>query len=154
MEQSVTVTFKPQLTGANPVISLMDDIVTEQDLEAHYKKVFQAPVKQAYPPSQWWVTRVFHTTSEKPPIKWVPYDSASYETMSGVENGYIEWCDYLKNNSDISGYKVVTMCLDMLNGTGEVAKQFCKEHFHPKEKVYINGPKKKPFPIKAAKHYV
>ena len=149
----MTVTFKTQLTGANPVVSLMDDIVTEQVLEAQYQNLFKAPVKQAYPPSQLWVTRVFHTISEKPPIKWVAHDSASYGTMSGAESGYIEWCDYLKNNSDISGYKVVTMCLDMLNGTSEVSKQFCKEHFQPKEKVFINGPKKKPFPAKAAKHY-
>lgn len=149
----MTVTYKTQLTGVS-IVPHLDVLVSAQDLESEYKKFFKASVKQAYPPSQWWVTRVFHTTSDKPPIKWVAYDSASYETISGVESGFIEWCDYLKNNSDISGYKVVTMCLDMLNGTSEVSKQFCKEHFQPKEKVYINGPKKKPFPIKATKHYV
>lgn len=151
----MTVLFKPQLNGTNPVVSIMDDLVSAQDLESQYKKFFQqAKDKPAYPPSLWWITRVFHTTSDKPPIKWVPYDYACYGTMADVENGYIECCDYLKNSSDISGYKVVTMCLDMLNGTSEVSKQFCKEHFQPKEKVYINGPKKKPFPTKAAKHYV
>lgn len=150
----MTVTFNPQLNGAKPIASLMDDIVSAQDLESQYKKSFYKEKPALYPPSQWWVTRIFHTTSEKPPIKWVPYDYACYGTMADVENGYIEWCDYLKNNTNISGYKVVTMCLDMLNGTSEVSKQFCKEHFQPKEKVYINGPKKKPFPTKAAKHYV
>lgn len=150
----MTVTFKPQLTGVNPVISLMDDIVTEQDLEAQYKKLFKEPVKQAYPPSQWWVTRVYHTTSDKPPIKWVPYDYACYGTMQDVESGFLEWIDYLGKNKDLTGFKVCTMQLDMLNGTSAVASQFSKEHFQPKEKVYINGPKKKPFPTKAAKHYV
>jgi hypothetical protein len=41
----------------------------------------------------------------------------------------------------------------MLNGTGELVKEFCLEYFQPKEKIFINGPKKKPFPAKAAKHY-
>lgn len=148
----MTVTFKTQLTGANPVISLMNDPVTKQDLEAQYQKLFKAPVKQVYPPSQWWVTRVFRTTSDKSPIKWVSHAYVCYDTLQGVESGFLEWIDYLGKNTDLTGFKVSTMCLDMLNGTGEVAKQFCKEHFQPKEKVYINGPKKKPSPTKAAKH--
>ena len=149
----MTVTFKTSLTDDDKLLHLPVGEITADQLEQSIKTLLSQSITK-HPPSQWWVTRVFHTTSEKPPIKWVPYDSAHYGTMGDVESGYIEWCDYLKNNSDISGYKVVTMCLDMLNGTSEVSKQFCKEHFQPKEKVYINGPKKKPFPTKAAKHYV
>lgn len=151
----MTVTFKPQLNGTNPVASIMDGLVSAQDLELQYKKFFQAAKEKPalYPPSQWWVTRVFHTTSDKPPIKWVPYDYACYGTMADVESGFLEWIDYLGKNKDLTGFKVTTMCLDMLNGTSAVASQFSKEHFQPKEKIFINGPKKKPFPAKAAKHY-
>lgn len=151
----MTVTFNTQLNSINtdgPVV------MTEEEIEKLYAKFYnehnasKKPLKQ-YPVSHWWVTRVFHTTSEAQPIKWVPYDYACYGMIEDVESGFLEWIDYLGKNKDLTGFKVSTMCLDMLNGTSEVAKQFCKEHFQPKERVYINGPKKKPFPIKAAKHY-
>lgn len=150
----MTVTFKTQLTGANPHFTLDDSsVVTADQLEKSIKVLLKQPLKQ-YPVSHWWVTRVYRTTSDKPPLNWVPYDHSCYGTMADVESGFIEWIDYLGKNKDLTGFKVTTMCLDMLNGTGEIAKQFCKEHFQPKEKVYINGPKKKPFPTKAAKHYL
>ncbi len=126
--------------------------LTEDNLEKSIKTLLKKPLKQ-YPVSHWWVTRVYHTTSEGQPIKWVPYDYACYGTMGDVESGFLEWIDYLGKNADLTGFKVSTMCLDMLNGTSVVASQFCKEHFQPKEKIFINGPKKKPFPAKAAKHY-
>jgi len=142
----MTVTFKPQLTGAKPVISLMDDIVTEQVLEAQYQNLFKAPVKQVYPPSQWWVTRVFHTTSKKPPIKWEPANYCCNDTLQDTADDFVKWSSCLGKKSDLTGYKISTMRLDMLNGTGELVKEFCLEHFQPKEKIFINGPKKKPFP--------
>ena len=155
----MTVTFNTQLNGVVPIFSFDDEAVvtTEEKSDTLYTKFFasqetKAKAKQ-YPVSHWWVTRVYHTTSDKPPIKWQPHDYACYGTMADVESGFIEWIDYLGKNKDLTGFKVTTMCLDMLNGTSEVSKQFCKEHFQPKEKVYINGPKKKPFPTKAAKHY-
>ena len=144
----MTVQFNTLLTNAHN----LDDVVTADQLEKSIKTLLKQPLKK-YPVSHWWVTRVYHTASEAQPIKWVPYDYTCYGTMQDVESGFLEWIDYLGKNKDLTGFKVSTMCLDMLNGTGEVAKQFCLEHFQPKEKVFINGPKKKPFPAKAAKHF-
>ena len=153
----MTVTFNTQLNGVVPKFSLdvEEDVMTAEKIETLYKKFFnsQEAKSKQYPVSHWWVTRIYHTTSDKPPIKWQPHDYACYGTMADVESGFIEWIDYLGKNKDLTGFKVTTMCLDMLNGTGEIAKQFCKEHFQPKEKIFINGPKKKPFTAKAAKHY-
>ena len=149
----MTVTFNTQLAGAHPHFTLDDSpVVTADKLEKSIKTLLKQPLKK-YPVSHWWVTRVYHTTSENPPIKWVPYDYACYGTMEDVESGFLGWIDYLGKNKDLTGFKISTMCLDMLNGTGELAKEFCLEHFQPKEKVFINGPKKKPFPAKAAKHF-
>jgi len=83
----------------------------------------------------------------------VPADYCCNGTLQDTADGFVEWISCLEKNSDLTGYKISTMCLDMLNGTGELAKEFCLEHFQPKEKIFINGPKKKPFPAKAAKHY-
>ena len=155
----MTVTFNTQLNGVVPIFSLDDEaiVTTEEKIETLDKKFFasqEAKTKaKQYPTSHWWVTRVYHTTSEKPPINWVPADYSCYGTMADVESGFIEWLDYLPKHKDMSGFKVVTMCLDMLNGTSQLALQFSKEHFQPKEKIFINGPMKKPFPAKAAKHY-
>ena len=149
----MTVTFNTQLNGAHPLYNLDDSpVVTADQLEKSIKVLLKQPLNK-YPVSHWWVTRVYHTTSETKPIKWVPYNYACYGTMADVESGFIEWLDYLSKIKDMSGFKVVTMCLDMLNGTSQPAPQFSKEHFQPKEKIFINGPKKKPFPAKAAKHY-
>jgi hypothetical protein len=66
----MTVTFNTQLNGVVPKFSLDDEavITTEEKSETLYKKFFasqeaKAKVKQ-YPVSHWWVTRVYHTTSE------------------------------------------------------------------------------------------
>lgn len=153
----MTVTFNTQLNAAPEVsLDIGVGVVTEEKLETLYKKFFNQEAKtksKQYPVSHWWVTRVYRTTSEAQPIKWVPYDYACYGTMADVENGFLEWIGYLGKNTDLTGFKVCTMQLDMLNGTSAVASQFSKEHFQPKEKIFINGPKKKPFPAKAAKHY-
>lgn len=149
----MTVTFNTQITGAHPHFTWDDlPVVTSDQLEKSSKVLLKQPLKQ-YPVSHWWVTRVFHTTSEKPPIKWVPADYCCNGTLQDTADGFVEWISYLGKNSDLTGYKISTMCLDMLNGTGELAKEFCLEHFQPKEKIFINGPKKKPFPTKASKHY-
>ena len=155
----MTVTFNTQLNGVVPKFSLDDEavITTEEKSDTLYTKLLasqetKAKVKQ-YPTSHWWVTRIYLTTSETKPIEWVPYNYACYGTMADVESGFIEWLDYLPKHKDMSGFKVITMCLDMLNGTSQLAPQFSKEHFQPEEKIFINGPKKKPFPAKAAKHY-
>ncbi len=155
----MTVTFNTQLNGVIPKVYLDDEavITTGEISETLYKKFLasqeaKAKAKQ-YPTSHWWVTRIYLTTSETKPIKWVPYDYACYGTMADVESGFIGWLDYLPKHKDMSGFKVVTMCLDMLNGTSQLALQFSKEHLQPKEKIFINGPKKKPFPAKAAKHF-
>ena len=149
----MTVTFNTQLAGAPPQFNLDDlPVVTVDQLEKSIKVLLKQPLKQ-YPVSHWWVTRVYHTTSDKPPIKWQPHDYACYGTMADVESGFIDWIGYLGKNTYLTGFKVCTMRLDMLNGTSTVESQFSKEHFQPKEKIFINGPKKKPFPAKAAKHY-
>jgi hypothetical protein len=155
----MTVTFNTQLNGVVPKFSLDDDVVimTEEKSEILYKKFLasqeaKAKVKQ-YPVSHWWITRVYHTTSDKPPIKWVPANYSCAGTLQDTTDDFVKWISCLEKNSDSTGYKISTMRLDMLNGTGELAKEFCLEHFQPKEKIFINGPKKKPFPAKAAKHY-
>ena len=148
----MTVTFNTQLAGAPPQFNLDDLPAPLDQLEKSIKVLLKQPLNK-YPVSHWWVTRVYVTSSEKPPIKWSAMDYACYGTMADVESGFIEWLDYLPKHKDMSGFKVVTMCLDMLNGTSQLAPQFSKEHFQPKEKIFINGPKKKPFPAKAAKHY-
>jgi len=155
----MTVTFNTQLNGVVPKFSLDDEaaITTEEISEALYIKFLasqeaKAKVKQ-YPVSHWWVTRVYHTISDKPPIKWVPADYCCTGTLHDTADGFVEWISCLGKQSDLTGYKISTMRLDMLNGTGELVKEFCLEHFQPKEKIFINGPKKKPFPTKAAKHY-
>lgn len=152
----MTVTFNTQLNPA-PVFSLDDEVgvVTEGKLETLYKKFFnsQETKTKQYPVSHFWVTRVYRTTSETQPIKWMPIEYSCYATIADVENGFIGWVDYLSKQADYSGFKICTMRLDMLNGTSVVASQFSKEHFQPKEKIFINGPKKKPFPTKSSKHY-
>ena len=149
----MTVTFNTQLTGAHPLYNLDDSpVVTIDQLEKSIKTLLKQPLKK-YPATLWWVTRVYHTTSEKPPINWVPANYSCTGTLQDTADGFVEWISFLGKNSDLTGYKISTMCLDMLNGTGELAKEFCLEHFQPKEKVFINGPKKKPFPAKAAKHF-
>ncbi len=154
----MTVTFNTQLNGVVPKFSLDDEavITTEEKIETLYKEFYasqeaKTKVKQ-YPVSHWWVTRVYHTISDKPPIKWVPADYCCTGTFEDTADNFVNWISYLRKKSDLTGYKISTMCLDMLNGTGELAKEFCLEHFQPKEKIFINGPKKKPFPAKAAKH--
>lgn len=138
----MTVTFNAQTINNSPGGSYIEEV---------YKEFFNlTPKNQA---ENWWIIRIYITTSDKNPIKWNPYDYAAYGTMEDVEGGFTDWCCYLKNNKDIAGYKIVTVCLDMLNGYTEFSKKFSKEHWQPKEKIYINGPNKKPFPAKAAKHY-
>jgi len=155
----MTVTFNTLLNGVVPIFSLDDEaaVTTEEKSDTLYTKFFayqetKAKAKQ-YPVSHWWVTHVYHTTSDKPPIKWVPANYSCTGTLQDTADGFVQWISFLGKNSDLTGYKISTMCLDMLNGTGELAKEFCLEHFQPKEKIFINGPKKKPFPAKAAKHY-
>ena len=155
----MTVTFNTQLNGVVPKFSLDDEAVTMtgEISETLYKKFLasqeaKAKVKQ-YPVSPWWVTRVYLTTSDKPPIKWVPANYYCTGTLQNTADDFATWISLLEKNSDLTGYKISTMRLDMLNGTGELVKEFCLEHFQPKEKIFINGPKKKPFPAKAAKHY-
>ena len=155
----MTVTFNTQLNGVVPKFSLDDEAVTMtgEISETFYKKFLasqeaKAKVKQ-YPVSPWWVTRVYHTTSDKPPIKWEPANYCCNLTLQDTADDFVKWISCLGKKSDLTGYKISTMSLDMLNGTGELVKEFCLEHFQPKEKIFINGPKKKPFPAKAAKHY-
>ena len=156
----MAVTFNTQLNGIVPLFySSLDDeavVTTEEKSDTLYKKFLasqeaKAKVKQ-YPVSHWWVTRVYHTTSDKPPIKWVPANYYCTGTLQNTADDFATWISLLEKNSDLTGYKISTMRLDMLNGTGELVKEFCLEHFQPKEKIFINGPKKKPFPAKAAKH--
>ena len=157
----MAVTFNTQLNGIVPLFySSLDDeavVTTEEKSDTLYKKFLasqeaKAKVKQ-YPVSHWWVTRVYHTTSDKPPIKWEPANYCCTDKLQDTADVFVQWISCLGKKSDLTGYKISTMRLDMLNGTGELVKEFCLEHFQPKEKIFINGPKKKPFPAKAAKHY-
>lgn len=120
-----------------------------------YKPMFtlEAPQKQMVSPL--YVTRIYTTTSEKKPIKWVSFDLS---TTTNGDYGYLsealkEWIKCCSSQSEYTGYMIVTMAVDHLNGVSKVMPEYCKEHWQVKEKVYINGPKKKPFPAKAAKHY-
>lgn len=103
-----------------------------------------------------YLTRVYTTTSNKHPIKWEGFDVqvTSNDSLDCLNDSVKEWVKYCSDKSNWCGYKIVTMHVDPLNGTATVLSDYCVEHWQPKEKVYINGPKKKPYPTKAAKHYV
>lgn len=136
----MTVQFKPKTV-------ILSDFTAEESL-------FKAMIKQANQPKEsWWVTRSYVTHSEKEPVTWQPYDHSTYTNMESAQLGFDEWVEYLSKNTTINGYRIITLCLDMPNGKAVFQSNFCKEHFKPVEKVYINGPKKKPFPAKAAKYY-
>lgn len=140
----MTVQFKASLTGASPPVVSFDEIL---------QVLAEAPKKQMMSPM--FVTRVYVTTSEKKPIHWKHFDVS---TSTNGDNEYLnesvkEWVKYCSSKSDFNGYKIVTMAVDHLNGVSQVLPEYCAQHWQVKEKVYINGPKKKPFPTKAAKHY-
>lgn len=140
----MTVQFKANLTGVNPVYVSFDEML---------QGIAEAPKKQMVSPL--YITRIYTTTSDKKPLKWQAFDhTASTNNDSDfLKQSLEEWIDYCNKLNGYTGYKIVTMAVDHLKGVSQVMPGYCKEHWQVKEKVYINGPKKKPFPAKAAKHY-
>lgn len=133
--------------------TLPGDVLFEAFKNNEAKKVILKQLKQV---DSIYLIRVYKTFSEKQPVKWEPYDiQTCTNTTAGDLTVYInEWIHHCKNQAEWHGYKILTMGIDALNADFDVLPNYSVEFFKPKEKVYINGPKKKPFPTKAAKHYV
>ena len=128
--------------------------VAIDDLYQEIKHLVKTPPKK-HAVLPLYLTRVYTTTSNKQPIKWEGFDVqvTSNDSLDCLNDSVKDWVKYCSDKGDWCGYKIVTMHVDPLNATATMLHDYCVEHWQPKEKVYINGPKKKPFPIKAAKHF-
>lgn len=146
----MTVQFNT--TTINPTVELFDNLYEELKKQT----IKTAPPKQLKQVDSIYLIRVYKTFSEKQPVKWEPYDlqTCTGATADDLTASLNEWVHHCKKQAEWHGYKILTMHVDLLNVTATVLNDYCVEHWQPKEKVYINGPKKKPFPTKAAKHYV
>lgn len=108
--------------------------------------------------SDWaYVFQMYYTTSEQKPLKWIAFDSTSL-----VRKELDETYDYcvvkmkeLNKQHAQTGFKVVCIGANLLNSEQPPAffHEYSHEKWEPTVKVFVNGPKKKPFPMKASKHY-
>ena len=95
--------------------------------------------------------------SEAKPIKWEPHESCAHIKEDAGDFYYqvtLNARNY-KKETGATGFKVVCFKVDCLNPAYlmQFVTNYCKEEWAPKTKVFINGPKKAPFPKKASGHF-
>lgn len=105
---------------------------------------FTGDLNKKYPVKYVALLNCYFLLEEAKKTEWKWWETLT-RSPDDVEQCFTDYKDYMQtraNELGWSGFKIVTMFVDMLNVQASLEKAYCYEYHRPVNKVYINGPKK------------